>query len=116
MIELPIFEHDCDNCKFLGSLKNINGECDLYCHPPNKDGYNESLIIRYSSEPSNYASGIIFAYIADMKKEYDSHYYIAMKKAIELGFIKQKEYFVGYSSKKHDEEYDKYFDTSFYKK
>jgi hypothetical protein len=109
------FKHDCDHCNFLGSHEDSKGKCDLYYHPPNNGVHGETLVIRYSSEPSDYSSGIIFAYIADMKREYDSHYYIAIKKAIEMKYLKQENYFIGYSEKKHDEEYEKYFETDYYK-
>ena len=51
----PIYKHDCENCKFLGTLNNT----DLYvCAIQNKI---DTVIARYSSEPGDYISGFEFA-------------------------------------------------------
>ena len=52
---MPLYEHDCQNCKFLATLNNA----DLYvCASQNKI---DTLIARYSSEPGDYISGLEFA-------------------------------------------------------
>jgi len=53
----PLFEHDCDRCIFLGSHTIEETQADLYWH--DKD---PTVIARYSSEPSDYSSGICFAF------------------------------------------------------
>lgn len=51
-IETPHYTHDCDNCTFLGN----NGRADLYyC---TQSGTRVTLIARYSSEGSDYISGL----------------------------------------------------------
>ncbi len=50
MISNPRFEHDCDECVFLKRF----GDADLYFHP----GSLESVIARFSDEPSDYISGL----------------------------------------------------------
>ena len=51
----PLYKHDCANCKYLATLNNM----DLYvCARQNKI---DTLIARYSSEPSDYSSGLEFA-------------------------------------------------------
>lgn len=53
MNEIPLFLHDCDQCKFLGIYEGK----DLYfC---NNDIDRKTLVSRRSSEPSDYISGFI---------------------------------------------------------
>lgn len=50
----PLYEHDSDCCTFLGIFKNA----DLYyCKQMN----NPTVIARFSSDPSDYSSGLCFA-------------------------------------------------------
>ena len=50
-----LFEHDCDNCQFLGQHTNIHGTYDLYICP------NEPTIVaRWGNHGSEYHSGIEF--------------------------------------------------------
>lgn len=51
----PHFEHDCDNCTFLG---NYNGEDLYYCTQNNTYG---TVIVRKSSYGPDYFSGLPFA-------------------------------------------------------
>lgn len=53
----PIYQHDCDCCTFLGNAQDEYGEYDLYHH---FNGDNSTIIARYSSEGSNYISGMNF--------------------------------------------------------
>lgn len=55
-MDQPRYEHDCRSCLFLGQYQKF----DLYFCP--KD---PTIIARYSSDPSCYHSGIVFAVIAD---------------------------------------------------
>lgn len=51
----PKFIHDCSTCKFLG---HVDGH-DLYFHASSTPGgFNETVIARASSEPSDYQSGM----------------------------------------------------------
>ena len=49
----PRFEHDCNACVYLGQFKKF--DC-WFCPPHKSDIGGGSLIMRYSSEPSEYAS------------------------------------------------------------
>jgi hypothetical protein len=50
--EKSLYHHDCDRCTFLGVFE----QCDLYhCH---QGGLGPTVIARYSSQPSDYASGL----------------------------------------------------------
>ena len=64
---MPRYEHDCDNCRYLGSLNtdearlNPNAKVgDVYVCVSHKPKVNEihsgSLLVRWSSEPSDYGS------------------------------------------------------------
>jgi hypothetical protein len=48
----PVYYHDCEHCVFLG---HYNGS-DLYYH----DQGEVTVIARYSSEPGDYSSGLMF--------------------------------------------------------
>lgn len=50
----PIFEHDCDSCKFLG----VHNQHDLYFCP--QSGSNPTVIARFSSNGPDYTSGMVF--------------------------------------------------------
>lgn len=51
----PTYTHDCDSCQFLGTVNVQERVTDLYyC------GKEPTLIARYSSEGSDYASGLCF--------------------------------------------------------
>lgn len=52
---MPLYEHDCTNCKFLGTFNNT----DLYVCASQKK--IDTIIARYSSEPGDYVSGLDFA-------------------------------------------------------
>ena len=55
MTDKPIFEHDCDECVFLG---NHNGQ-DLYVHSK-----PTTVIARYGKD-GDYSSGLPFSYGSD---------------------------------------------------
>ena len=53
------FQHDCENdCLFLGPFVHRGKYVDLYVH---QDAHNkiDTVIARYSSEPSDYISGVL---------------------------------------------------------
>lgn len=58
---MPKFTHDCQECKFLGTISYQERTCDLYYHPATFGMQDSSLIARYGNEEQNYTSGIGFA-------------------------------------------------------
>jgi hypothetical protein len=69
MTNLPFFKHDCQKCDYLGSItfpaRYINKEGNEYTKPQKADPYccgseksleGKSIIARFSSEGSSYAS------------------------------------------------------------
>lgn len=52
----PRYQHDCDNCRFLGEY----GPDDLYVCA--NDGKANTVIARYGDEGPQYISGLIFAH------------------------------------------------------
>lgn len=55
----PRFAHDCESCVFLGGCVAGGRLADLYVHP---GGVMPTVIARYSSEGSDYASGLTFSF------------------------------------------------------
>jgi len=53
MEKTPLYQHDCENCKFLGSYIDM----DLYVCPRER---RPTVICRYSSDGPDYSSGIEF--------------------------------------------------------
>ena len=51
-LELPLFQHDCSFCNFLG---NFNGHDLYHCK-----GVSETLIARYGGD-GDYVSGLVFS-------------------------------------------------------
>lgn len=59
-MDKPMFKHDCDKCKYLGSLPHG----DMYC-------CTDTVIFRYGSEGEEYVSGLDFVdNIAELKIAY----------------------------------------------
>ena len=74
----PLYEHDCDDCVFLGSFQNA----DLYYH----EGRIETTVIaRYSSDGPDYSSGLCFCKTNPKLAE-------AKRRAIERGIYHQPKY------------------------
>ena len=73
---MPLYKHDCDNCKFLATLNNK----DLYVCARQKK--IDTVIARYSSEPGDYISGLEFAQSYEQGNfkgsEYSKILYIAL--------------------------------------
>ena len=57
--DAPAFQHDCNTCVFLGRYDDDGRMADLYAHIC---GSMPTVIARYSSEGSDYASGSCFSY------------------------------------------------------
>lgn len=58
----PLFRHDCDGCRYLGSVQtDERGQglvaADVYVCP----GASPTVVARFSDEPSDNISGLIFA-------------------------------------------------------
>lgn len=70
----PKYQHDCDNCVFLGQ----HSEYDLYYCP---QGGHPTVIARYGNKGEEYTSGLSFAEKIEPLK-------IAKKLSIEKGLIK----------------------------
>lgn len=60
----PKFKHDCPDCMFLGRHMGT----DLYYCPQAGNG---TIIVRYSSEPSDNSSGIVFGQMAVTNGEFN---------------------------------------------
>ena len=56
-MNVPKFQHDCDQCQFLGEGVLQGKPVDWYACP-SREGLR-TVIARYSSEPSHYASSTI---------------------------------------------------------
>lgn len=50
----PLFEHDCDCCTHLGTVKVYDGVYDLYSCP--QGGHGVTLLARWSSNGPDYLS------------------------------------------------------------
>ena len=67
----PLYKHDCNLCVYLGicidhSQKNeFQPLVDLYYH----DAGNPTVLARYSDEPGDYSSGLLFATSTHVLKE-----------------------------------------------
>lgn len=70
---LKRYEHDCDNCEFLG---NLDGN-DMYYH----GGDNPTVIVRSGDNPEQYESGLPLARVGIQP------FHSAMSLAIMLGYI-----------------------------
>jgi hypothetical protein len=52
---MPLYEHDCEDCHYLGSTTSDNENVDLYWHDE-----QPTVIARWSSEGSDYLSGLVY--------------------------------------------------------
>ena len=81
---MPIHDHDCPHCKYLGSDTPAPGEprcnvVDMYICTRGREQPHYALIRRYGSEPSNYGCAHIWG---------ASHKYVSLiTKARELGYV-----------------------------
>jgi hypothetical protein len=53
----PIFQHDCNNCRFQGTGKHKGRIVDVYLCTTE---YGRTLVLRYSDEGPDYSSGMLF--------------------------------------------------------
>ncbi len=81
MKDTPQFQHDCTACIFLGNMLAGGKSVDLYYCP--NDIVRSTVVARYSSEGSDYASGMVFAENRAM-----AELVVARMLAIEKGLIK----------------------------
>lgn len=89
---MPYHKHDCENCRYLGSARIEapergieNGKYDFYfCHPEyrntGRDGLDISIICRFDSRGSHYAS----APMEIARRIADEHGTPYFRKAIDL--------------------------------
>jgi hypothetical protein len=76
MTDKPCYDHDCTTCVFLGHY----GAADLYVHPSG----HKTVIARYSSKGSDYASGLFATGLLDLNE--------AKRRAVERGILSIQEY------------------------
>jgi hypothetical protein len=48
-----MFKHDCEDCKFIGSINTVNGSADLY--KPCEKSFSK-YILRYSDDQADYTT------------------------------------------------------------
>jgi hypothetical protein len=77
----PKFKHDCDYCKFLG---NFNGADLYFC---DKIKQIPTVLARFSNEPSDYKSGLIFAKMSIKKGLFDDHLAQAYMRAKSINLL-----------------------------
>lgn len=79
-MEMPHFKHDCDTCNYLGGYVDRGQIMDLYfCDQGN---HFPTVVLRYSDEPSENASGIRFS---------GPGFVEARRRAVDKGLITQEE-------------------------
>jgi hypothetical protein len=106
----PLYEHDCDNCAYLGQFKQSDLRAlDLYVHP----GKETTVIARFSSEGSDYSSGLDFAYSAQIKNDATSPLLEAKKRAVKAGLINETNFLIGYSPELFDKLHEEYFESDY---
>jgi predicted 2-oxoglutarate/Fe(II)-dependent dioxygenase YbiX len=81
------YKHDCYDCVFLGQHQ----DADLYVCIKDEDGVTmDTVIARFSSDPPDYLSGLIFAYDYGSDLSIDGgdmrFVFEAFKRAISKGF------------------------------
>lgn len=84
----PRYEHDCDNCIYVGAISYYSNEhnyADVYLCQHDS---SYSLIVRFSDEPSDYASNDI-GYMALHKRHEDDFVGYAYEQLISTGILKQ---------------------------
>jgi len=103
----PVYTHDCDNCKYLGT-DTIDGDVVdfYYCHD-SEDTMFSSLIARYSSDGGDYSSGTDFC----MSSPYLNK---ALQMAVEQNLLTKEE--LKYIKLHQDKWFDYYITTPEYAK
>jgi hypothetical protein len=65
LTQSPAYDHDCAECQFQGSVVTDSGIADCWIHP----GEHGSVIFRYSSDGSDYASRPLSMFAAPYSEE-----------------------------------------------
>ncbi|MGD1524670.1 hypothetical protein [Vibrio harveyi] len=92
---------------FLGNFEDKGKVCDLY-FLKGEGAREENILVQYSDTPSDYGSGMIFAH-KDFVNGKQTPRTVAMQRALELGLLKEKTYFVGYSESYADKLVDEFY-------
>ena len=77
-VEGPIYNHDCEECTYLGSFANDEGVYDLYCCKKRMT----TVIARWGHRPAQYSSGLAIA-----RMGVDAPLTEAYKRAAQQGLI-----------------------------
>lgn len=78
MTDEPQYQHDCDECTFLGQYGNY----DLYFCTQGGGYRSPTVIARYGNDGPEYTSGMIFAGSDPLKE--------ALQRANEAGLVETK--------------------------
>lgn len=79
----PLYEHDCDGCRFVGTIFHAeHGWVDIHVCLDLSDVRRSDIIARASDEPANYVAADLIS--ALKHKTYDHPLYIGAKLALEL--------------------------------
>jgi len=79
--EKPVYEHDCDECWYLGSYEKWqDGKTVLYDLYAHWDEGQKTVIARYGSDGPDYLSGLPFASHEEVLR-------VAVERAIQYGVI-----------------------------
>jgi hypothetical protein len=76
----PLYEHDCEGCRYLGKYHTEGTRYDLYYCGTHEKSFNNTVIGRYGNDGPEYCSGMSFA---DLGHE---PYAEARRRAISLGY------------------------------
>lgn len=98
---------------FLGNAIDMNGfNSDLFLITYKSGDIN--AIVKYGKEDEEYQSGATFLWRAAITGENEALFTL-YKRAVESGCLVEKEAVIGFSSTKDDMEYEKYFNSDYYK-
>lgn len=84
-----------ESSHYLGDYVFQHRVLDLYFD--DQGGQLPTVIARFSDEPANYTSGLEFAFVAEARGDEKHPLLVAMKRAIEKGFLEKTRRFVGIS-------------------
>lgn len=111
---LPQFQHDCGRCDFLGQYVTPDGRpCDLYACTATLEG--GTVIARWSDEPADYMSGLVFARNARREGNHRHPLAEALARAERRGLIKATTYFIGVSKRFNEQLWADYVGSPYYR-